>query len=306
MANKVIVTGCSGFLGRALVHKLLQQNYQVTGVSRADPNIPGMQHIAVDLTHNSIPYLGAEIPIIHCAGLTQEGNSHKLAQVNIKGTRQATQLAGGRFIHISSSSIYDLSHDSILTKESAAQANTHFYNEYSRTKYEAEKFVLADDSRDTKSIVLRPHAIYGPGDTTLLPRLKHRIHHNVLTLPAGGNVSHNLTHIDNLLQAILLSLTAPEGVHGAFNITDADAVNLGDAMREITGGYLRIRNLPLVLALPISRLAEAITPAGREPMLSEYAVRQVGMNRTYDISKAKKLLGFNPSNHKLLETYLDN
>jgi nucleoside-diphosphate-sugar epimerase len=301
--DKVIVTGCSGFVGRNLVNALLANGYEVVGISRTDPKITGLQHVKADLTKPGLPYFGREYSVVHVAALTKEGKSAELASVNIEGTKKALQLAGGRFIHISSSSVYDLGKNSFSVLEEEALTSNRFYNEYSRTKHVADMLVLGDEHSDLLPIVLRPHAVYGKDDTTLFPRLQKRIKRNSLLLPNAGQVEHSLTHVDNLTQAVLCSLRASAEIHGAFNVSDKDTVVLSEAIQSLTDSGLHIRNLPLQMALVLSKLSDNFTSVNREPKFSEYTVRQVGMNRTYSLEKASDKLGYSPSCNKLVESY---
>ena len=149
------------------------------------------------------------------------------------------------------------------------------------------------------AVILRPHAVYGPGDTTLLPRLLAGIRRGRLTLPEGAAVTHTLTHIDNLVAAVILALdlSAPAGI---FNVGDDAPVLLSDVLAELLAKKGRsdvtLRRIPYGTAFALAsgvELAHRVSRRGR-PRVTRYAVSQLGLERTLDLSAARKQLGYRP------------
>lgn len=136
-------------------------------------------------------------------------------------------------------------------------------------------------------MVLRPRAVYGPGDTTLLPRLLSRVRAGTLLLP-GPDVRLSLTAVENLTRA---SLLAAGWAPGAYNIADAEPYGRDAAVRAVLrahGVRARIRHLPLPVAGAAARIAEAVaTVAGAEPALSRYAVDQLAHPVVLDLGRAR-------------------
>jgi len=155
------------------------------------------------------------------------------------------------------------------------------------------------------AIILRPHAVYGQSDNTLLPRLKAAVRPGgKLVLPAGANVNHAMTSLENLTQAVVLAVQKvmrPDyGEQIALNVCDANAVNLADAINAVLDEPVKIIAVPNWLALIAARWVELLTPAGTEPRFSRYAVRQLGYERTYDLGATIEVLGFAPQPNSLL------
>ena len=106
-------------------------------------------------------------------------------------------------------------------------------------------------------MILRPHAVYGPGDRTLLPRVVAAVRGRTLTLPEGAKVDHTLTHVDNLVDAVIQSLTssAPAGV---YNIGDATDVPLDAVITEFLHrrgmSDVRLRSVPYRVAFAAAGL----------------------------------------------------
>jgi nucleoside-diphosphate-sugar epimerase len=147
-------------------------------------------------------------------------------------------------------------------------------------------------------VILRPHAVYGPGDTTLLPRILAGVHRGRLVLPEGAEVRHSLTSIGNLVLAVRRGLDrrSPAGI---YNIADDVPVLLSAVLREFLerrGMRARIVPMPYRAAFALAGTLEAAARLTRtRPRLTRYAVSQFGMERTLDLTRARERLGFRPA-----------
>lgn len=138
--------------------------------------------------------------------------------------------------------------------------------------------------------MLRPRAVYGPGDQQLLPRLIRKARSGVLPLP-GPDVRLSLTAVENLADACLQAADWPPG---AYNIADADSYSRDDAVLQVLQAYgvhARLYHVPIALATTAAAAGEAFSRvgpwAGRTPFLSRYAVDQLAHTVILDISKAR-------------------
>jgi 2-alkyl-3-oxoalkanoate reductase len=171
---------------------------------------------------------------------------------------------------------------------------TRYLNAYGASKAAAERLVLRRDA-----IVLRPHAVYGPGDTTLLPRVLSAVRGPVLPAVGTGRQRISLTSIANLVQACLLAATGPVA-SGVFNIADAAPVLLDDAFRAILaerGIAARPVYIPAGVARPLAAVAEGAFLLARRPdppRLTRYAISHLAVDRTLDITAARSVLGYEP------------
>ena len=179
-----------------------------------------------------------------------------------------------------------------MVKEEEFSSDTYkFYNEYSSTKAKAEQYLLDSEwNRTVAPVSLRPHAIYGEDDTTLLPRLLQRIQAGSITLPNAGNVFHSLTNIHNLIHGIEQAIQLEAKKVEAFNITDSSPVLISEAVKAVAQKEIKISNVPTKMLLGIG---------GKLAGVSEYEVRQLGFTRTYSIQKASHGLGYNPTPFQL-------
>jgi nucleoside-diphosphate-sugar epimerase len=294
---RIAVTGASGFVGGAIATALADRDHSVTGFGRT-PNgwsHPMARYRQWDVTTG--PLIGDRDfdVVVHAAALADDWAPLPTAmRVNRDGSRAVVRsFPGARFVHISTSSVYDAFTPSTHAKEAEAPARR-FLSAYSESKSAAEL-----EFAGTDAAILRPHAVYGPGDTTLLPRVVAGIRGGRLLLPEGAEVAHMLTHIRNLVHAVSLA-AAPGAARGVFNIGDDSDVLLSAVITEFLArrglGDTRIVGIPYQTAFALAGSIEAahrLTRRGR-PRLTRYAVSQVGLERTLDITAARESLGYDP------------
>lgn len=286
---RIAVTGASGFVGGAVATALASRGHDVTGFGRRAQAWDG-HYVRWDLARGR---RGGEFDaVVHSAALADDWASVGDAmRANQLGTRTVVaSFPGARIVHISTSSVYDAFEPNVQVTEDAPLP-TRFLSSYSESK------AAAEDELPPDAVILRPHAVYGPGDTTLLPRILAGIRGSRLVLPEGARVRHTLTHIDNLVQAVELSLRGPAGI---YNVGDDSVVLLSDVLREFLDRRGRadasLASIPYGAAVALAGALEAAARVtGRRPRLTRYAVSQLGLERTLDITKARDLLGFRPS-----------
>lgn len=276
---RVAVTGAAGFVGGAVARALAERGHRVTAYTRRD----------WDITRGRID--GRADAVVHSAALADDWAPLGAAMAaNVIGTRNVVaSFPGARIVHISTSSVYDAFAPHVRVREDAALAER-FLSTYSETKSLAEAEVGPD------AVILRPHAVYGPGDRTLLPRILAGIRGHRLVLPEGAAVRHTLTHVGNLVDAVELSLTGPAGT---YNIGDDTDVLLSAVLREFLArrgrGDVALTRIPYRAAFAAAAALEAAARLGRtRPRLTRYAVSQLGLERTLDLTAAREHLGYRP------------
>jgi nucleoside-diphosphate-sugar epimerase len=233
--------------------------------------------------------------VVHAAAMVDDwGSSEHFAAVNVAGTRNVLETfpRARRVVLVSSASVYgsglDLCEDAPLPSP---------HNAYCATKCEAEALVLGGED----GVVLRPHAVYGPGDPHLLPRIRAACIRNTFIVPGDGTNRVSLTHVDNLVQAVTAALEShvPAGV---YNVCDsADAAAIDEILATL---FLRLRidvRLMHAPARPVDAVARVLEGAfsalrlTRGPRLTRYAVSQLANDLTLDLQKSSQLLRFNPT-----------
>lgn len=293
---RIAVTGASGFIGGAVATALADAHHEVVGFGRRAGgwSHPHARYRVWDLDAGPLRADRDFQAVVHCAALADDWASLPAAlKANRDGTRTVVRsFPGARIVHVSTSSVYDAFVPNVDIPESAAPVRR-FLSAYSESKTLAE-FELAG----TDAVILRPHAVYGPGDTTLLPRLLAGVRGGRLVLPEGAEVRHSLTHVDNLVLAVRRALD-PGVPRGTYNVADDSPVLLADVLREVfdrRGMRVRLASIPYRSALALAGTLEtAARLTRRRPRLTRYAVSQLGLERTLDLTAARERLGYRPA-----------
>jgi 2-alkyl-3-oxoalkanoate reductase len=284
---RVAVTGATGFVGGAVARAAAARGWTVHAYGRARWDIA-----AGPLTDP--PSVDA---VVHsAAAVTDWGPATPVWRTNVEGTRHVlASFPGARFVHISTASVYDPFVPTLNAPEAAAPV-ARYLTAYGASKAAAEHLLAGRPD----AVVLRPHAVYGPGDPTLLPRLLGAIRGRTLVLPGDGRMRHTLTALGTLVDAALRACDrdAPPGV---YNIGDAEPVTLADAVGAMLterGLEVGIRYVPVGPAWALAALAERASRLARRtnpPRLTRYAVSHLGYERTLDLTAARTRLGLHPA-----------
>ncbi|MFG2988498.1 NAD-dependent epimerase/dehydratase family protein [Streptomyces sp. NPDC048257] len=295
----IAVTGAGGFCGGHVARAAAAAGAEVVCLGRRPG--PVGTHRFWEATGEPPDLAGVDL-VVHCAAAVGDPAPGSRAAalmraVNVDGTERLLRAAAGRpVVWVSSASVYDPRQGRGLVGEEHPRAGQ--LNAYGRTKAEGEALALA-----AGAVVLRPRAVYGPGDTTLLPRLLSRVRAGTLLLP-GPDVRLSLTAVENLARACL---AAPAWTPGAYNIADAQPYGRDAAVRAVLrahGVRARIRHLPLPVAAAAARISEAVAAVGAaEPALSRYAVDQLAHPVVLDLTRARAQ-GWTP--HRNLADHLDS
>ncbi|MGW2205764.1 NAD-dependent epimerase/dehydratase family protein [Streptomyces sp. NPDC001774] len=280
----IAVTGASGFCGSHVAILAAARGAGVLCVGRRPG--PVGRHVRWDAEAGP-PDLGGADVVVHCAAAVGDPVPGSAAEttmraVNVDGTARLMEAAAGRpVVWVSSASVYapGPGRDRI-TEDHPVRGQL---NAYGRTKAAGEALALA-----AGAVVLRPRAVYGPGDPHLVPRLLARVRGGRVLLP-GPDVVLSLTAVENLADA---ALSAVGWLPGAYNIADPVPYRRDEAIGTVLrahGVRARIHHLPLPLARGTARAAEAVARLrpGAEPPLTRYAVDQLAHRVVLDVARAE-------------------
>lgn len=312
---KVLVTGGSGFLGRALCAALVARGMVVTSFQRghsAGLDALGVRQVLGDLTDAEalrFACTGQDAVFHNAAKAGAWGSYESYFDANVRGTQNviaACRANGvGRIVHTSTPSV---THSGRTPVEGGNEIDTpygtNFKAPYPATKVIAEQAMLAANDATLATVSLRPRLIWGPGDTQLLPRLVERARAGRLRFIAGGFNRMDTTYIDNVVLAHLDAFDhlAPGSACAgkAYFISNGEPM----AVRDIVNALLRAARAPEVtgsIPYPIAYAAGAVLEGAwglfglaGEPPMTRFLAEQLSTPHWYDIGAAKRDFGYVP------------
>jgi len=297
--SKILVTGATGFIGFHLCHRLLKEGYEVFGLIRnPQKDLPkGVNPLWGDLKGN-LPELKGFDSVFHLAALTKAVRDEDYFRVNEKGTellikRLLEDDFSGKFIFLSS-----LSAQGPTTKNRPLREDDppHPVSPYGLSKLKAEE-KLQRYASHFRVIILRPSIVYGPKDEYMLHFFK-LIQKRFLPLLRDEQWL-SLCYVEDLVEALLLCLKKEVKSGEVFLISDGQTYSLhqlADMVASILKvNYIKIR-VPPVIARGIALLCEMVGRLKGKPMPFNLNKLSESLQEAWlcDISKAKKVLGFEP------------
>jgi nucleoside-diphosphate-sugar epimerase len=303
---RILVTGGTGFTGAALVERLLQQGHEVValdtkeGILSEELRAKGAEIRIGSVTDREIVEQcmeGVEL-VHHLAAAFRELNvpeSH-YDQVNVEGTRIVLESAHrhrvARFIYCSTCGV----HGDIENPPAGEDAPIAPADYYQRTKYEAEPIVQEFQKRGMATVILRPAAIYGPGDPERFFMIFRKVAKGSFPMFGNGKTLYHPLYIDNLIDAFLLSMEPGKGDGGTYLIADEEYYSIEEIVRKVAQALevdLKIRRYPVIPLVIAGYITEWICkPFEVTPPIFPRRVDWYRQNRAFDISRAKAELGY--------------
>ena len=285
---KVLVTGATSLLGRHVTGLLLARGDDVTTFQRGESGL-ATREVRADIRDLDALLAAAKghDAVIHVAALVAPRPRWEDAfAINVGGTRHARLAAEtcGRFVHISSPSVaFDgRGHIGQGTKPASYTGS----DRYTRSKALAEQLVL--DQPRVPTVVIRPHLVWGPGDTQLVGRIIERAKKGQLRLPNHGVALIDTTYITDAAAAIVAGLDAANESSPAINRAWTVTGNDPRPLAELVNGILQaagisspVKHIDGKLALRVGALIQKVW-WGDEPPLTRFAAQQLSFAHTFD------------------------
>lgn len=308
----VLVTGGGGFLGRSIIRALLERGIDVRSFARGD--YPQLQEWDVDQRRGDIAdpsaianaIEGCEAVFHTAARVDVWGRYDDFYRTNTLGTRHVIEAcrthAVPKLIYTSTPSVVH-GGDAVAGVDESAPYPDHFEAHYPATKALAERELLAANSDTLATVAIRPHLVWGPGDTSMMPRVVAKARAGKVRL-IGAPQRIDTIYIDNAVDAHLAAYdrlapgSAPAG--RAYFVTQGEPLDGAAFLNDLldANGLPAIeRTISVGAARTIATIVEAVWRLFRieaEPPLTRFVVSQLSTAHWYDISAARRDLGYAP------------
>ncbi|MET0724827.1 MAG: NAD-dependent epimerase/dehydratase family protein [Leifsonia sp.] len=292
---KVLVTGASGFLGGAVARDLIAAGHEVRTFQRRPSGVAGAEDRIGSVTDADavLTALDGVDAVVHLAAkVSLAGDPADFAAVNIGGTRtilSAMREAGvGRLVFVSSPSVAHSG--SSIVGDGALPADPGLaHGDYARTKAQAELIALAADSDRLRVVAVRPHLVWGPGDTQLVGRIVERARSGRLPLLGRGAALIDTTYVDNAASAMTAALARIDEIHGrAYVVTNGEPRPVAEMLAGIcaaAGVPAPGWRVPAGVARTAGGVVEAVwrvRPGADEPPMTRFLAEQLSTAHWFD------------------------
>ncbi|MFP7760240.1 NAD-dependent epimerase/dehydratase family protein [Marisediminicola sp. LYQ85] len=305
---RVLVTGASGLLGSAVARELVDNGHEVRTFQRRPSGVEGATDELGSLTdRGAIARAVRSVDaVVHLAAkVSLSGHADEFDRVNVKGTTDLVVAASSagvtRFVFVSSPSVAHTG-TSIMGDDALPADPAHARGDYARTKARAELVALGADAEGFAVVAVRPHLVWGPGDTQLVERIVDRAGSGRLPVIGSGAALIDTIYIDNAATGIVAALDRAEHVHGrSYVLTNGEP----RPVAEMLGGICRAAgvaaptwSVPARVALAAGSLVErvwALHPGTDEPPMTRFLAEQLSTSHWFDQRRTRADLQWAPS-----------
>jgi nucleoside-diphosphate-sugar epimerase len=305
---KVFVTGGTGFTGSHLVQRLVKEGYDVGVLARKTSNTAMLEKLGVEIIHGDVTdkdLVKKAVPgydmVYHIAAMYREGggiSEKPFWDVNAEGTRNMLDASVhanvDRFIHCSTGGVHGN-----ISKPPADESYPYNPGDvYQKSKLAGEKLALDYFAKGLPGVVVRPTAIYGPGDLRLLKLFK-TIYTGRFFMIGSGEVLYHLVYIDDLIEGFILCGKKDKALGQTYIIGGERYLSLNKLVEIIANSLeVKVPKIRFPFFWPVWAAAFACEiacwPFGISPPIFRRRVDIFRKNRAFDISKARKELGYEP------------
>jgi nucleoside-diphosphate-sugar epimerase len=305
---KVLVTGGTGFTGSHLVKRLISEGHSVAVLDNQKGRFHDeLQKLGAQITIGSVTdknlvdglVKGRDV-VIHLAAAFRRIDLPRQVywDVNVNGTRYLLEAACkygvSKFIYCSTCGV----HGNVKNPPAPETAPITPADYYQFTKYEGEKVAGEFMKQGLDIAILRPAAIYGPGDPERWGMLFRQVSKGRFFMLGDGHVTYHPLYIDNLVDAFMLAMQKGESSGQTYLIADEHYYAIKDIVRTIADVLkvkVKVIHLPYWPAWIAAVGTEAVSGVLKvQPPLFRRRIDWFKQNRAFDITKARRELGYAP------------
>ncbi len=308
MTHRILVTGGTGFTGSHLVRRLLSHGHEVIAVDNQKGRFSDeLQNLGAKVVVGSVTdkqlmdqlVKGCDV-VHHLAAAFRRVDLPKSVywDINVNGTRYLLESAERhgvkKFVYCSTCGV----HGNVANPPAAENAPINPADYYQYTKYEGERVAHEFIARGLKVAILRPAAIYGPGDPERWLMLFKQVSPGRFLMFGDGKATYHPLYIDNLVDAFELAADNEASNGQTYLIADEHYYSLNDlvqATADALGVNVKIIHLPFWPLWTAALGCEIVcTPLRISPPIFRRRVDWFRQNRAFDISKAQREIGYKP------------
>jgi nucleoside-diphosphate-sugar epimerase len=309
--HRILVTGGGGFLGQAIVRRLIQKGYVVRSFNRR--KYPDLEKDHIEQVQGDISdpdavdaACGGVDLVFHVAAKIGDwGKYEAYFNANVKGTRNIVTSClkqGVGFLVYTSTPSVSYNKTEVTGADESLPYPQKYLTHYQKTKSLAEQHVIQASSSSLKTIILRPRNIWGPGDNQLVPGIIERA--NQLFRIGDGKNLVDTVYIDNAADAHILAaeklLANPTLSGNVYFISQDEPVYCWDIINKIlhaAGKPPVKRSMPAGIAYALGAMLELIYKIlhlRKGPKMNRFLALELSQSHWFDISAAKRDLGYIP------------
>jgi nucleoside-diphosphate-sugar epimerase len=299
--QRAFVTGGSGFVGKRLISALVERGVEVRALARSEAAAirvrgAGAEPVRGDLADQRAMQegmAGCEVVFHAAAHVEEHGKLADFLEVTVEGTKRvlaaARAASAKRFVHVSTEAVL-ADGKPIVRADETTPRPAKPAGPYPISKGLAEDAVLAANSPELATVIVRPRFIWGAGDTNLTPKIVDAVKRGRFAWIGSGRYLTSTCHVANVVEGLLLA--ADKGRPGEiYFVTDGEPVDFRDFMTKLLatqGVDAGDREVPKWLA----RAVASVTSWMKRPPVSKTAIALVGHEVTVVDGKARRELGY--------------
>jgi nucleoside-diphosphate-sugar epimerase len=309
MVSRAFVTGGSGFVGRSLIRSLVKDGMHVHALARSQAAADAVAREGAmpargdldDVTVLRTRMSGCD-SVFHAAAHTAEwGSAQDFLRINVEGTRNVVDAARHagvkRLVHVSTEAVLCDGQPLVDVDEKAPYPAKHA-GLYAATKMMAEQIVVqANAPGALETVIVRPRLIWGPGDSSLLPKIAQAVIDKRFMWVDGGRVLTSTCHVDNVIEGARLAATQG-GPGQIYFLSDGPPVELREFLTDLLatrGLDPGVREVSLGMARALATVSEAAWKLFKikgAPPATKLAIALLFLEVTVRDAKARQELGY--------------
>jgi nucleoside-diphosphate-sugar epimerase len=312
---RAFVTGGTGFLGRRIVRRLIDQGYDVSVLARDESRGETVKKMGAKVVIGDLGDIegfvdalaGCDLVVLAGARAVPGGTWEEFFEQNVAATERlidsASEAGARRIVYVSSLGIFDIPKDGVtITEDTDYDHHPLVRGNYTRSKIDADRVVRAAIREGKPVVMVRPGQIYGHdhplGQPLYLGRVSKRVGDNLLVVIGNKSYLTPITYVENAADAVVAAGMVEDPGNRVFNIVDDPDLThrrYFEAVGKLPGYPSKQLFVPVALFVPALIVVNFLHKLlKRRPFSVAYQLRRAGYNARYSTDAAREVLGWAP------------